>query len=1633
MANIVVTPDAPSFIDRNGMNDSVCIPGPIYGQSPSSQSFSGREHLAGVTYSIDGEVKYELTGLAAGTNYPVTGTVNVSAAPRSGYEFPPGATTSWSYTFNGKENIVPVAPIFNDATYNTSDIYIIPSQEDSYGVDYYVDGMYQTPGSSSSIYTPTPVTIEARLWEGYTLAPGATTSWSYTFAGGVSPTEPSFIDGNPGNSQRYSIPNSGGIEYRIDSVVVPAGTYDSTPGTSVTITANAIEGYTLVEDAVTSWTYVFSSTIFNAGTVTFFEYDLTASDRYYINGSGGGTAVEYLVNGVLTAPGTYYPPAGATVNVTARVKAGVNATFDAGTTTSWSYTFSTGTDSTVIPAAPSFSDPVGTASDTVTIPSSTTSNYYIDGVLKAAGTYPVSPLSTIVVTASAKPGYTLRSTATTSWTKSYTETTSISTTIVAPTITYTTARIFLPSNSASANTNAKWNINGIVKTANMTYQGYADIDPKGSVNIVPNTNYSILSTRRSEWFYDFSYTNTNVTPESPTQFENNGLSYDDILIPDSFSVEYVIDGNVVPSGTHMATGFASYPNISITARAIEGYTINPPARTLWTFVFDSVDYQVTPFEPTFIDLEGSSNDSLIIQEVDNVVYSINGNYAAAGTYYVSDLDNQSVTVEATALGEYVIADGATSMWSYVFTGNEEVTPEAPVFQDADGPDNDLVIIPSTAGVRYSINGVVSQPGAHPASDLVTVTASLKTGYSLSSGSVTDWFMEFNPNYAIVVTPNEVTFIDVPGTSSDSFTIPESEGVSYTLANSTSIYPAGVYPALGTVEIEAKPASGYKFTQDAVYQWSHTFAGDVEVTPLPVSFIDNDGFDNDSYIIPTVEGIKYLVGGYEVLSGQYPGLGTVTVVASPNEGYVLASPVTSTWIHEFDPNKYVLTLDVVFSDVDGTVNDKFTIPSTEGIEYYDGETLLAPGIYSSAGNVVITAIPTDGYQISEGSATSWSKDFDPRKYITPSPVTFSENDGTENDTYVVPESTGTKYTVSGVDKIPGEYLGSGTVTVVAEPADDSWGFVQDSITSWTYTFDTYKADVPVTPEDVTFYDLNGPTDDTYSIPDMIGVDYLLDEVVVPSGVYSASGTVTITAQAQEGFVLADEVVSSWTHSFDPIIETTATAPTFSDPDGPDLDQYTIPAREGVSYFVAGEIKTAGVHNGAGTVVVTAVANEGYSLAIGSTDTWSYTFDSVVHDTPVVPAAVIFTDRDGSPQDSYTIPYTEGVSYVINGNVVSQGNYPLAVGTITVTAIAQSGYAITSGSVSSWTHSFDPDMYVTADPVMFVDQDLVDNDIYIIPESTGVDYYIAGELVPFGTYPGIGVVNVTAIARSGYRLVSSTISSWSHTFLTTIKDVEVTALPVVFTDLVGGDNDTYEVPELTGVEYVIGGTVVNAGVYAGAGTISVTAIAKSGFVLAPGTVSFWSHRFVTAIPDVQVIPSTVLFIDGDTTSEDFYIIPSKTGVEYVKSGEVVAAGTYQGVGLVTISARATSGYVIKSGSPTTWTKTFDPSSKYASYTNTGNYATQPTFVIRGGAPASGFKIGMKSGGRQLVWTTALGADDIVVINTRTGEATVNGIRVNSARLRALMWGTIEPSETKQFAIYVTGYTGTTMTLQCAPANI
>jgi hypothetical protein len=75
------------------------------------------------------------------------------------------------------------------------------------------------------------------------------------------------------------------------------------------------------------------------------------------------------------------------------------------------------------------------------------------------------------------------------------------------------------------------------------------------------------------------------------------------------------------------------------------------------------------------------------------------------------------------------------------------------------------------------------------------------------------------------------------------------------------------------------------------------------------------------------------------------------------------------------------------------------------------------------------------------------------------------------------------------------------------------------------------------------------------------------------------------------------------------------------------------------------------------------------------------------TEVTPAAVTFTAPTCDKLGSYTIPATEHVKYMVNGEVVAAGTYTVQNGTtVTVTAVADQGFFIGDETTDTFSNTF-----------------------------------------------------------------------------------------------------------------------------------------------------------------------------------------------------------------------------------------------------------------------------------------------------------------------------------------------------------
>lgn len=301
-----------------------------------------------------------------------------------------------------------------------------------------------------------------------------------------------------------------------------------------------------------------------------------------------------------------------------------------------------------------------------------------------------------------------------------------------------------------------------------------------------------------------------------------------------------------------------------------------------------------------------------------------------------------------------------------------------------------------------------------------------------------------------------------------------------------------------------------------------------------------------------------------------------------------------------------------------------------------------------------------------------------------------SDLASNITVTGSEPAGTTITPNGLQNVPGNSEFQLTQSGVPATADGAslavhvvWtdGFEDNASASVFLPTDCTANATPTAPA---FTDGScAAPDSTYVIPDVKGVNYQVNGNTVAAGSYQAQpgDAITITAVAQQGYVLKGD--TTWSHTFATLPTSCAGAPTATQPSCTSAKgSYTIPATDGVTYFVNGNETKAGTYTAkpGSTIKVNAFGSDGHALP--GTSSWTLKIGAAPTDcTAHVPT---FVDNTCTLSGSYTIPDT-GADYTVNDVAVAPGKHSASAGsTITVRAVARAGHALTG--TTSWTHSF-----------------------------------------------------------------------------------------------------------------------------------------------------------------------------------------------------------------------------------------------------------------------------------------------------------------------------------------------------------
>ncbi|MBT0994181.1 family 43 glycosylhydrolase [Cellulomonas sp. DKR-3] len=250
--------------------------------------------------------------------------------------------------------------------------------------------------------------------------------------------------------------------------------------------------------------------------------------------------------------------------------------------------------------------------------------------------------------------------------------------------------------------------------------------------------------------------------------------------------------------------------------------------------------------------------------------------------------------------------------------------------------------------------------------------------------------------------------------------------------------------------------------------------------------------------------------------------------------------------------------------------------------------------------------------------------------------YLDADGTTWREVTLDEGATYGRTGTGFDRVDFEPVTTRALRIVAQSWGSAEGGGSTGIREWQVVAAAGEEPVGVTPTAPTFTEAlecvaGVPEAATVVVPDVEGVVYRVDgEVVTGSLEVPADASVTVTAEAAEGYELADGATAQWTHTFTApdcpveLVEVTPVAPTAVAAvcvDGAPADgSVTVPEVEGVRYTVDGEEVTGDVPATVGTTVsVVARPLPGYVLA-GDAQVVTYAFGFPAPDCTPAPEQV-----------------------------------------------------------------------------------------------------------------------------------------------------------------------------------------------------------------------------------------------------------------------------------------------------------------------------------------------------------------------------------------------------------------------------
>ncbi|UUI67233.1 hypothetical protein NP095_08410 [Aeromicrobium duanguangcaii] len=536
----------------------------------------------------------------------------------------------------------------------------------------------------------------------------------------------------------------------------------------------------------------------------------------------------------------------------------------------------------------------------------------------------------------------------------------------------------------------------------------------------------------------------------------------------------------------------------------------------------------------------------------------------------------------------------------------------------------------------------------------------------------------------------------------------------------------------------------------------------------------------------------------------------------------------------------------------------TIPTSPNVTYTINGDPVAAGTHPVADHtlVLVRAVPAEFYRIT--GTSQWQ--FDRRSPVSPPAPTGAST----ARHIVIPSAPFVKYRVDGEVLAPGQHGPYGRVRVTAEPTDEFHRL--DGVATWD--LDVRRRLTPVAPT----ADLDAMTLD---IPSVHGLIYTIDGTPVEEGrLVDRRGAVTVTATtADDTYAVTAGASASWTFDFEQIKVVVTSFEFLSG------NRIRIPATTGVVYRLNGERVATGVHDLPRVFTITAEPASARYVIEGQT---SWTWDERLRVTPLPPFE---GDYFG-----YTIPQTEGVQYLVDGEPVEPGVHwyeKSTPGNVDITAVATDPAETMLAGTISWTFSFGAlDSFLPLRARVGEDGNSL-----VLPNQKWIEFRIDGKPVS-GLQGPFSEEIVTVHAVSTHPLLRlGGVTSESFDFRTVMTP------PVPTFD---DTTKTFTIPSSDAFQYEIsGGGDVEAGTHPVPGrneattTVGIRAELKEPrkHVVTTGAPTSWEHDFRF---DLVRAP----WPDVDLDAGRLTIPAHDARISYTIDGEPAATGDHHVRGIVAV---------------------------------------------------------------------------------------------------------------------------------------